>query len=265
MENYQPVKFYTQLAGRHHNNEVAQGRIIPLLAPGGAMPSFQVISSSDAGATLYIRETDNDGRVGGVIGSGIGLTVKNAGSGKYALVYPGTTLASLPNGLYTLNVLQGTTERYSDPVQVTDDRGIMKLEFWHHEDFEVEDWKFDMSGGFKFRVYLRASSNVQDVLGKPAYIFEESVQRRAGYNFILSALSIKRYIFETLITEPLMDGLRMAKVMSNRQYTVKGVTKQIWDMSMNLTWEETGYVGILAIEIDTETVVMTVGKYRPQA
>ncbi len=245
MENYQVVKFYTSILHQYHRKARAQG-IKPIYAPGGVMPPFQIKGS---GGTLYVRRYEDD-----TIVATISLEQRDFEDYNLA-VYPGTTLA-IPNGLYYYHVVSGTNTYYSDLIGVVMNTGFLRIDYWHGGEFPVSDYHFDFEGAFKFYVFLRPSSETSDILGKPQYFYEEQVHSREGYPFPEMALSGKRYLFETLVTEPQADGLRVVPLFSNVEIHAEGITKVVHDVNMLPEWEATGYLAILTFEFLADTVVV---------
>lgn len=254
MEQFQTVGWYTSKAQQYHNKERGQGQILPVYAPGGDLPPFQ-IPVSGATATLKLLRLQDDVQEYSVAASVV------VGTDYNMAIYAGGVQV-VDNGLYYYTLTSGATTLYSDVIAVVDNSGFMKIEYWDEDDLTLPDYHFSFDGGFKFRVYLRPTSNCLDVMGKPQYFYEETIHRRAGYNFAESIVSGKRYVFESIVSEPVMDGLRLIKLCSFIEITGEGITKEVHDVNVSPTWDAFGYHCIAVFEFDTDTIVKTIGKAR---
>ena len=157
---------------------------------------------------------------------------------------------------------------YSDLIRIVEGGdGLLRIRYRHHKDLELPTHHLDFTEGqgaaFEYIIYLKASSQTNDILGKPQYFFEEVVTRRRGYNYYQQLISGKRYLFETMVSEPVMDGLRLLKLFSDIYIREIGrPEKKVHDVYMNVSWESWGYAAFPTIEFDTDTVVVSNTKAR---
>lgn len=129
---------------------------------------------------------------------------------------------------------------------------LVKIEWWHPINIPVENGVIDYSDNFKYHVYLRTD------IGMPQYPLEEEVDRRESIDFPFRETSYKQYQFPTIVSEYLMDCLRLipihAEIRIHHLDDVLRVTKM---RHSEVRWIEIGDVASTLWTFRTNTVVST--------
>lgn len=266
MENYQVVKWYSEFKYWYHNKDRSDGVIFPIYAPGRHLPAFQFASTATSG-TLKLRKFTGEDQQGDEVWS---TTVTGDqekelnGTTYYLLRFFGSTPNGIANGLYYYELTHGTSTSISEIINICSNRGFLKIEYYDQNDITVPYSHMSFAGGFKFYVYLPASSGTMDVLGKPVYSYEETVHPRLGKQIVESIISFKKYQFESIINEPLADGMRCLKLFSDVTITDRLETKTVYDIEFDGEWESNGYAYIARFVFHTDTIVRIISKGRKQ-
>ncbi len=211
------------------------------------------------GSLLLKRLTDNS------TAATYTITPTTYGDKAYDMLIFQTNVHSFGLGDYYFEILHPDGTLYSEVIRaVPNYENMLLLTFSHHTDLQLPNCHLDFTtGSFEYNIYLKPSSGTRDILGKPTYFYEEVVKRRRGFNYYQQLISGKRYVFETLLSEPCMDGLRLLKLFSDITITEPGrEAKTVHDVGINVTFDTHGYAAIAVIEFDTDTVVVTNTKAR---
>lgn len=239
-----------------------------MYAPNGWIIPFQIKTPNNS-TGIHLAQTVNV-----ETGATLDITGLMTGEGLEHVVYPERTYNAvrykaitnvdvIPKGFHylelTVNVGEAKKTYYSEVFNVVDNRGFMRLSFWHNEDFELPNFHFSFPEGWKFFAFLKTE------LGKPEYLYEDFIHRRDGYNFAEKIVSVKRYRFEVLAGEPMWDGLRLARLFNF--ITIQSGIRNfpVYELELEVEWEETGYTGIGTFTADTGNVVISTGKGRALA
>ena len=188
-----------------------------------------------------------------------GLAIKNIPIfEKDAIVFTGLMPYSFdfPIGRYYAEMSDGVETWYSEvftSVDCADCR--LKIEWWDEEDFYMDAGVIVYKNPtFKNVLYLCSD------VAKPEYIFEEEGEERDGYFFPEKQISEKRYHFQFLAPEYLLDVMRFIR-MSDHIKITKGEDEYSVDtFLMTPEWVGDGDVASVDVQFDTATVAKKIGK-----
>lgn len=272
--NLSVLPFYTSLDGQNAKKWWIYGRTYPLYTPAGYLPPFQLILPHYSGtfALNYLwlyRITERGGHVlVGVYTDEImnaGIARKQFSSLGYdVIVFGGQTpvWTALQNGRYFLAIsVKGTgiSQRYYSEVftVVNDMEPYLKLTWWDADDFVMDAgtivYKYSNGTQFKNVIYLPSD------LAKPEYTFEEEGETRDGYFFPTKQISEKRYRFNFLAPEYLLDVMRFIRMADFAEIEYHGQTYSLDTFLMTPTWEDEGDIAVVEAEFETATVAKKIG------
>lgn len=178
------------------------------------------------------------------------------------VIYPGDAVLfpNLPNGQYYA-VLQITNRdpRYSEVFTVVNDiEPYLKIEWWDVEDFVMDAgviiYKYANNTQFRNRLFLQAD------IAKPVYPFEEEGETRDGYFFPIKQISEKRYRFNFLASEYLLDVMRLIRMADYARIEKNGQIYNLDTFLITPEWEDNGDVAVVQAEFDTATVAKKIGR-----
>lgn len=235
------------------------GRIYPLFTPGGYLLPWQLAvphaqSTAVTSAILY------DARTGGPRGNvttqlAAGVTVRTIGDYDY-LIYPGDSplVNSMDNGQYYIAMTVNGITYYSEVFTVVNDmEPYLKITWWDLDDFVMDAGRICYSGGFKNVLYLMAD------IAKPEYVFEEEGEQRDGYFFPTKQISEKRYRFNFLASEYLLDVMRFIRMADYAEIEYHGQRYSLDTFLITPDWEANGDVAAVEAVFDTATVAKKIG------
>ncbi len=258
--NYQPIAFYDNIDKQYHRLFRAHGRIVGVYAPAGKIPAFQLVVTSSASSVASVSmvniKTGTSIDVHAQL-SGHGLTLKTVEDADYKLViYPNLNdSVNVGHGMYYLQVdVTGDKTYYSEIITVCNPNGFMQLVWWNDDNFELPEHHFDFENEFFFNAYFKAE------LGKPMYVYEDTIHRRDGFDFPEKIISLKRYQFEDFMTEPFWDGIRVVRLFDHIRLVHSGGEMQCNGLDFEISWDVDGYIGIGSLVIETNNVVKSTGK-----
>lgn len=241
------------------------GRIYPLYTLAGYLPPFQIIRPHQSGSGIStFRLYKPDGTLVGDYTQQFrdaGVVIKKYSSRGYdIIIYPGVASIwpALDNGQYYCRVYDGYVYYYSDIFTVVNDiEPYLKLEWWDLDDFYMDAgaiaYKFSNNSQFKNILYLPSD------IAKPEYIFEEEGETRDGYFFPSKQISEKRYKFNFLAPEYLLDVMRFIRMADFVQITYHGQIYSLDTFLMTPEWESNGDLAKVQVEFDTATVAKKLG------
>ncbi len=262
MENYQPLAFYKDTKHQYHKRFRAFGNVLPVAAPTGWIPPFQIKVSNHATQINSVHiinlntgdQTDIQGLMEGV---GLGFTAYAQAPYNTIRYRSLSNIDVIPKGYFYLKITTDepvANEYFSDVFEICSMQGFVKLTYWHDGNFNLPGFHFNFENDFRFFVYLKTE------LGKPRYAYEDTIHRRDGYNFPEKIISTKQYQCEAFGPEPLWDGLRLARLMNNATLWTEQGTMKAYEIELDVAWDEAGYVGIGTFVFDTANVVKSTGK-----
>ena len=258
--NLSVLPFYTSLDQQNARKWWVYGRVYPLFTQAGFILPFQMIIPH--GATLgAIQLCDADGTVKGNVRSDLvntGLVTKEfANFGYDVVVYPGTLPAfnSMMNGRYYLRAAVDNAYWYSEIFTVVNDiQPYLKITWWDIDDFTMDAGTIVYKNPtFKNVLYLQAD------IAKPEYPFEEEGETRDGYFFPTKQISEKRYRFNFLASEYLLDVMRFIRMADFAEIEYHGQRYSLDTFLITPEWENNGDVAAVEAVFDTATVAKKIG------
>ena len=258
--NLSVLPWYASIEQQNARKWWVYGRVYPLFTPAGYLLPFQIMvphGSSIGTINLF----DADGTQRGNIRTNLmdtGLTIKTFPTLGYdVVVYPGLLPAftTMANGRYYVRIQIGNQYMYSEIFTVVNDiQPYLKLEWWDRDDFVMDAGTIVYkSPTFKNVLYLKAD------IAKPEYPFEEEGETRDGYFFPIKQISEKRYRFNFLAAEYLLDVMRFIRMADYAQITKDGQTYSLDTFLITPEWEDNGDVAAVEAVFDTATVAKKIG------
>lgn len=263
--NLSVLPWYRSVEEQNARKWWVYNRVYPLYVQAGYMPPFQFLRTHNSNVSIYnFRLHKADGTIVGSFTQNIidgGLTIQYlAQYGLDAVIFGGQTpiFTALENGQYyaSLNIVGGWW--YSEIFTVVNDiEPYLKLEWWDIENFMMDAgaivYKYSNNTQFKNVLYLPSD------IAKPEYIFEEEGESRDGYFFPTKQISEKRYRFNFLAPEYLLDVMRFIRMADFAQITYHGKVYSLDTFLMTPEWESNGDVAKVQAEFETATVAKKLG------
>ena len=163
-------------------------------------------------------------------------------------------LNSMENGRYYIRMYMDEYDLFSDIFTVVNDiQPYLKLEWWDDQDFVMDAGVIAYDGTFKNVLYLDSD------IAKPEYVFEEEGESRDGYFYPVKMISEKRYRFNFLAPEYLLDVLRFVRMSDHVRITKNGQEYSVDTFLITPEWEANGDVAVVAAEFETATVAKKIG------
>ena len=162
---------------------------------------------------------------------------------------------SMPNGQYYAVMSDGVETWYSEIFTVVNDiQPYLKIEWWDNEDFVMDAGTIVYKNpAFKNVLYLQSD------LAKPEYPFEEEGETRDGYFFPTKQISEKRYRFNFLASEYLLDVMRFIRMADFAEIEYHGQRYSLDTFLITPEWEDNGDVAAVEAVFDTATVAKKIG------
>lgn len=262
--NLSVLPWYTSIDQQNARKWWVYGRVYPLFTPAGFLLPFQILlpyrsSPSMSACVLYDANTGTavDSAVAAKLNE-TGFTFKQFQSLGYTVaVYPGQLPAftSMLNGRYYLRIRINNVYYYSEVFTVVNDiEPYLKIEWWDNADFAMDAGVIAYTTPqFKNVLYLKAD------IAKPEYIFEEEGESRDGYFYPIKQISEKRFRFNFLASEYLLDVMRFIRMADFAQITKGGQTYTLDTFLLTPRWEDAGDVAVVEAEFNTATVAKQLG------
>ena len=264
--NLSVLPFYTSLDQQNARKWWMYGRVYPLYCPAGFLLPFQIITehtdltpSNISGATIYDANTDQ--QIAGITTEiRNGITKKEFASFGYDVwVFPGQlpVINAIQNGRYYLLITWGNWQivRVSEIFTVVNDvQPYLKITWWDLDDFTMDAGTIVYKNpAFKNVLYLQSD------LAKPEYPFEEEGETRDGYFFPTKQISEKRYRFNFLASEYLLDVMRFIRMADFAEIEYHGQRYSLDTFLITPEWESNGDVAAVEAVFDTATVAKKIG------
>ena len=264
--NLSVLPFYTSLDQQNARKWWVYGRVYPLYCPAGFLLPFQIITehtdltpTNISGATIYDANTDQ--YVAGITTEiRNGITKKEFASLGYDVwVFPGQlpVVNAIQNGRYYLLITWGNWQivRVSEIFTVVNDiQPYLKITWWDVDDFTMDAGTIVYTNPtFKNVLYLQSD------LAKPEYPFEEEGETRDGYFFPTKQISEKRYRFNFLASEYLLDVMRFIRMADFAEIEYHGQRYSLDTFLITPEWEDNGDVAAVEAVFDTATVAKKIG------
>lgn len=262
--NLSVLPFYTSLEQQNARKWWMYGRVYPLFTQAGFILPFQLIfphGGTPSVGYVHLMNANTNAIVDSSMKSKLengGMTFKQFASFGYdVLVYPGLLpiLSSLNNGRYYLIAQVSGQIYYSEIFTVVNDiEPYLKITWWDEADFVMDAGTIVYENpSFKNILYLHSD------IAKPQYQFEEEGENRDGYFFPTKQISEKRYRFNFLASEYLLDVMRFIRMADHAQIEYHGQTYSLDTFLMTPEWEDNGDVAVVEAEFDTATVAKKLG------
>ena len=273
--NQSILPFYTNRAYQHNNFRwYAQGLYSPLVAPAGYLPTFQIVRTTNLGAALTFTlrncatgtETDITADV-----SGSGLTIDQTYSYDvilYAATLP-ISVTTLAN--YEIIVTDGSNTWYSEKWAMSDRTNEMvKLTYWHLEDFEFDQDADEVSYFIKYTAPFKNVAYIDTELFKPKYPYYREVEQRLGRNFDKLHISAKEYVFDFQASEEIIDAMRLIPLHDKKTVEYKGRSYVVDELLIEPNWQDHGDLANMLVTFRTNTIALVGGRstnqvYEPTA
>ena len=260
--NLSVLPWYTSIDQQNARKWWAYGRVYPLFCPAGFILPFQLmVPHTNAQLSVIIQLIDYNTRSTLTITPELiqtGLTDKKfPGLGYDVVVYPGwlPALQNVKNGRYYLWAAINNRTYYSEVFTVVNDiQPYLKISWWDLEDFTMDAGTIVYTNpAFKNILYLQAD------IAKPEYQFEEEGENRDGYFFPTKQISEKRYRFNFLASEYLLDVMRFIRMADFAEIEYNAQRYSLDTFLITPEWEDNGDVAAVEAVFDTATVAKKIG------
>lgn len=260
--NLSVLPFYTSLDQQNARKWWMYGRVYPLFTPAGFLLPFQILRIHRSGiAIATFRVYTKTGVLVGDFTQAIieaGLSIKPFASLGYdVIVFGGQTpvFTQFENGQYYAMISDGTQTWYSEIFTVVNDiQPYLKITWWDLDDFTMDAGTIVYKNpAFKNVLYLQSD------LAKPEYPFEEEGETRDGYFFPTKQISEKRYRFNFLASEYLLDVMRFIRMADFAEIEYHGQRYSLDTFLITPEWEDNGDVAAVEAVFDTATVAKKIG------
>ena len=272
--NFSVLPWYTSLDQQNARKWWAYNKVYPLFTQAGHLLPWQLLTPYDASIEVSsIRPILLfDGNTGEQLGDYTDLLRPFISLEKYealnvnAFIFGGQAMAlpSMLDGRYYLSMTIGNTTYYSEVFTIIQDTSsYLKIEWWDDENFIMDAgvivYKYANNTQFKNVLYLCAD------IAKPEYIFEEDGDMRDGYFFPQKQISEKRYHFQFLASEYLLDVMRFIRMADYVQITKNSQIYIPDTFLLTPEWEGNGDIASVEVEFDTATAVKKIGRAHIQS
>lgn len=256
--NFSVLPWYTSIEEQNARKWWAYGRVYPLFTPGGYVPPFQLIVphvNTPSLSSFILKDANNGITIGDFTSqlSSAGLTFKQFTTRGYdVVVYPSTqqVLTNVKDGRYYFEAMINGVKHYSEVFTLVNNMsGYVKLQWWDVEDFVMDGGTIVYkTPAFKNVLYIDSD------IAKPEYLFEEEGETRDGYYYPFKMISEKRYHFQFLASEYLLDVMRFIRMSDYVEIIYKGQTFSVDTFLMTPEWEGDGDIASVEVEFETSTV-----------
>lgn len=258
------MPWYSSIEQQNARKWWLYGRVYPLFTPAGFLLPFQILLDYRAkplmsACVLFDANTNTavDSAVAKKLNN-TGFTFKQFSALGYTVaVYPGLLPAftSLANGRFYLRITINGVYYYSEIFTVVNDiEPYLKITWWDLDDFTMDAGTIVYTNpAFKNVLYLQSD------LAKPEYPFEEEGETRDGYFFPTKQISEKRYRFNFLASEYLLDVMRFIRMADFAEIEYHGQRYSLDTFLITPEWEDNGDVAAVEAVFDTATVAKKIG------
>ena len=261
--NLSVLPWYSSIEQQNARKWWVYGRVYPLFTQAGFILPFQLLVSHVETPTiesviLYDANTNTVIEDATTKLLNTGLIVKQFATFGYdVVVYPGLLPAftSMQNGRYYFVATINSVTYYSEIFTVVNDiQPYLKITWWDLDDFTMDAGTIVYTNpAFKNVLYLQSD------LAKPEYPFEEEGETRDGYFFPTKQISEKRYRFNFLASEYLLDVMRFIRMADFAEIEYHGQRYSLDTFLITPEWEDNGDVAAVEAVFDTATVAKKIG------
>lgn len=261
--NLSVLPWYTSIEQQNARKWWVYGRVYPLFVQAGFIPPFQILlpyrpNQNFSACDLFNANTNT--QVASIVTNlrDTGLATKQFMTLGYSvIVYPGqlSALSALNNGRYYMRATINGAFYYSEVFTVVNDiEPYLKITWWDVDDFTMDAGTIVYTNpAFKNVLYLQSD------LAKPEYPFEEEGETRDGYFFPTKQISEKRYRFNFLASEYLLDVMRFIRMADFAEIEYHGQRYSLDTFLITPEWEDNGDVAAVEAVFDTATVAKKIG------
>lgn len=254
------LAFYDDIEKQNHRKWWTYEKVFSLITEPDTLPPFQLILPFMSDPVISMKLVNFDTNVETNIlanAYSTGLEHVQYETEYDIIIYPSVLplLSNLKNGKYYIKISSLTITKYSDVFVMCDVSKMIKIEYWHNEDFIHPKGHIRYKYPFRNRVYIKSD------IAKPEYPYEEKVIKREGFVFPIQQISYKLYKFEFLGPEYLFDAIRVIRMHDNIEISQNNNFYDVDELLMiSPKWENEGDIGIVNIEFKTDTVVVVNGR-----
>lgn len=259
--NLSVLPWYSSIEQQNARKWWMYGRVYPLFTPAGYLLPFQLIRphQSSTNITAFLIYDKNRNLIGNfrdAIRPYISFK-QFASLGYDVIVFPGDlpVFSSFENGQYYISMADGYNTYVSEMFTVVNDiEPYLKITWWDVADFTMDAGTIVYTNpAFKNVLYLHSD------IAKPEYPFEEEGETRDGYFFPTKQISEKRYRFNFLASEYLLDVMRFIRMADFAEIEYHGQRYSLDTFLITPEWEDNGDVAAVEAVFDTATVAKKIG------
>lgn len=258
--NLSVLPWYRTIGEQNARRWWLYGKIYPLFTPAGFVLPFQILRSYAIVTNFQCELYDASGQlIDSTIGQKMldtGLQFKRVNNYTIA-VYPGNLplFTSIDNGRYYFRCRINELFFYSEIFTVVNDiEPYLKITWWDISDFVMDSGAIVYKEpNFKNIMYLNSD------IAKPEYSFEEEGEIRDGYFFPIKQISEKRYRFNFLASEYMLDVMRFIRMADFAEIEYHGQKYSLDTFLITPEWQDNGDVAVVEAVFDTATVAKKVG------
>ena len=260
--NLSVLPWYTSIEQQNARKWWAYNRVYPLFTPAMFMLPFQILRTHRSGTTISsFRVYTKTGVLVGNFTQAIrdaGITIKPFTSLGYDVIVFGGQMpvfAQFADGQYYAAISDGTQTWYSEIFTVVNYiEPYLKITWWDLSDFTMDAGTIVYTNpSYKNVLYLQSD------IAKPEYTFEEEGETLDGYFFPTKQISEKRYRFNFLASEYLLDVMRFIRMADFAEIEYRGQRYSLDTFLITPEWEDNGDVATVEAVFDTATVAKKIG------
>lgn len=260
--NLSVLPWYSSIEQQNARKWWVYGRVYPLFTQAGFILPFQILRTHRTGNSIsFFSIYDKNGNFIGTYTNEIrngGIVIKQFPELGYdVIVYPGLIqiFNTFENGQYYATISDGAQIWYSEIFTIVNDiQPYLKITWWDLDDFTMDAGTIVYKNpAFKNVLYLQSD------LAKPEYPFEEEGETRDGYFFPTKQISEKRYRFNFLASEYLLDVMRFIRMADYAEIEYHGQRYSLDTFLITPEWEDNGDVAAVEAVFDTATVAKKIG------
>ena len=260
--NLSVLPWYTSIEQQNARKWWAYNRVYPLFTPALFMLPFQILRTHRSGTTISsFRVYTKAGVLVGNYTQAIrdaGITIKQFTSLGYDVIVFGGQMpvfTKFADGQYYAAISDGTQTWYSEIFTVVNDiEPYLKITWWDLSDFTMDAGTIVYTNpSYKNVLYLQSD------IAKPEYTFEEEGETLDGYFFPTKQISEKRYRFNFLASEYLLDVMRFIRMADFAEIEYHGQRYSLDTFLITPEWEDNGDVAAVEAVFDTATVAKKIG------
>ena len=260
--NLSVLPWYTSIEQQNARKWWAYNRVYPLFTPAMFMLPFQILRAHRTGTTISSFQVYT--KAGVLVGNftqairDAGITIKQFTSLGYDVIVFGGQMpvfTQFADGQYYATISDGTQTWYSEIFTVVNDiEPYLKITWWDLSDFTMDAGTIVYTNpSYKNVLYLQSD------IAKPEYTFEEEGETLDGYFFPTKQISEKRYRFNFLASEYLLDVMRFIRMADFAEIEYHGQRYSLDTFLITPEWEDNGDVAAVEAIFDTATVAKKIG------